>query len=203
MIKTNMTNWEKIEKWGCDIIKQIDSEKTHEWIYDYVKKFMDMNLIKESINNNNSLTMDDIIMIWEPLLVTIWSREKYYKIKNTKMYNGYYINDILNTKIHPLYVTEPQISIIDHMHEMMIDLLEGKYNYEEMLSNLFIGFVENKFIDGFVSRDKDRYLSDYDYKYSDAAKLYNVLINYIFNLNKKEEKHVPKRPDFYDFNSVM
>lgn len=115
----------------------------------------------------------------------------------------YDMEEILNTKIYSLYVTEPQISIIDHMHDMMIDLLEDKYNYEEMLSNLFIGFVENKFINGFVSRDEDGYLSDYDYKYSDAVKLYNVLINYIFNLNQKEDKYIPKRPDFYDFHSTM
>ena len=99
----------------------------------------------------------------------------------------YNVKEIFNTKIYPMYVTEPQISIVDYMHNMMIDLLEGRYNYEEMLHNLFIGFVENNFIDGHVTRDDDGYLIHYDFQYRDAVKLYKLLVDAIFNLSTTKE----------------
>ena len=110
-----------------------------------------------------------------------------------KTYNGYKIEDILNTKIYDLYSSEPVVTIKDFMYDIFLKLCNNYYNYyhiNDLIGTLFIGFAENKFIDGYVIRDDDKYIDDFNYYYSDAVELYNMLVNTIFNssINKQMEK---------------
>lgn len=105
----------------------------------------------------------------------------------------YDVEDILNTKIYDLYSSEPVVTIKAFIHDIFLKLCNNYYDYDhinDLLGTLFIGFVENKLIDGYVIRDDDKYIDDFDYKYSDAVELYNILVNTIFNssINKQMEE---------------
>ena len=93
----------------------------------------------------------------------------------------YDIEEILNTKIHPLYISDPMITIKDFLHEIMLNAIESSSYLDELINILFIGFAENKFIDGHIIRDTDGYLRKQEYHYTDVIKLYKFLINYIFS----------------------
>jgi len=121
---------------------------------------------------------------------------------NIKTYD---MEDILNTKIYDLYVDNPMVTIKAFIHDMLLKLVNNSYNYDhidDLLDILFIGFVENKFIDGYVTRDDDNYIYDSDYKYSDATKLYRSLINYIFS-DKEKKCGFSRMPDDYNFEVGM
>lgn len=117
----------------------------------------------------------------------------------------YDMEEILNTKIYDLYVDNPMVTIKAFIHDIFLKLVNNYYDYDhinELFGILFIGFVENKFIDGYVTRDDDKYINDFDYKYSDAVKLYNLLIDYIFS-DQTIKMGITKIPDNYNFETGM
>lgn len=121
---------------------------------------------------------------------------------NIKTYD---MEDILNTKIYDLYVDNPMVTIKAFIHDIFLKLVNNYYDYDhinELLGVLFIGFVENQFIDGYVTRDDDKYINDFDYKYSDAIKLYHSLIDYIFS-DKEIKCGFSRMPDDYNFEVGM
>lgn len=121
---------------------------------------------------------------------------------NIKTYD---IKDILNTKIYDLYVDNPMVTIKAFIHDIFLKLVNNYYNYDhinDLLDILFVGFAENGFIDGYISRDEDGYIVKSEYKYNDAIKLYNLLVNYIFS-DKQTNCGVSRMPDDYNFEVGM
>lgn len=113
----------------------------------------------------------------------------------------YDMEEILNTKIYDLYVDNPMVTIKAFIYDIFLKLVNNYYDYDhinDLFGTLFIGFVENKFIDGYVTRDDDKYINDFDYKYSDAVKLYKLLIDYIFS-DKTTKMGITRMPDDYSF----
>ena len=117
----------------------------------------------------------------------------------------YDIEEILNTKIYDLYVDNPMVTIKAFIYDIFLKLVNNYYDYDhidDLFGVLFIGFVENKFIDGYVTRDDDNYINDFDYKYSDACKLYQSLIDYIFS-DKTTKMGITRISDNYNFETGM
>ena len=114
----------------------------------------------------------------------------------------YDMEEILNTKIYDLYVDNPMVTIKAFIYDIFLKLVNNYYDYDhinDLFGTLFIGFVENKFIDGYVTRDADKYINDFNYKYSDAVKLYKLLIDYIFS-DKTTKMGITRMSDDYNFN---
>lgn len=121
---------------------------------------------------------------------------------NIKTYD---MEDILNTKIYDLYVDNPMVTIKAFIHDIFLKLVNNYYNYDhinDLLDILFIGFAENGFIDGYISRDEDGYIVKSEYRYNDAIKLYNLLVNYIFS-DKETKCGFSRMPDDYNFEVGM
>ena len=98
------------------------------------------------------------------------------------MKNKINLSKLLNTQIIPTYIGESKTTVKEYLKKACFDLINE--NYDEALTKLGtlqVNFAEKNLIDGFVARDEDGYLVDYEYNQKEADMLLKSLVDVVFN----------------------